>query len=109
MFDAMVNQGRGGLEAFVALTATAPAHAFGLRGKGQIAAGMDADITIWDPEMTHTYGANDLKDNVGYNPYQGTTVKGMPVTVLSNGRGIVIDRLLAGVPGQGEWLPMEMR
>lgn len=109
MFDAMVNQGRGGLEAFVALTATAPAHAFGLRGKGRIAAGMDADITIWDPEMTHTYGANDLKDNVGYNPYQGTTVKGMPVTVLSNGRGIVIDRLLTGVPGQGAWLPMEMR
>jgi dihydropyrimidinase len=106
MFDAMVTQGRGGLEAFVALTATAPARAFGLTGKGQIAVGFDADIAIWDPALSYTYGANDLKDNTGYNPYEGTTVTGLPVTVLLRGQAVVTDRQITGSAGMGRWLPM---
>ena len=106
MFDAMVSRGRGGLQAFVALTATEPARAFGLPGKGSLATGMDADIAIWDPAVSHTYGANDLKDNVGYNPFEGTTITGLPVTVLSQGQVIVEDRQLNAPPGRGKWVPM---
>ena len=106
MFDAMVSQGRGGPDAFARVTATAPAQAFGLMNKGAIAPGFDADIAIWNPEMQYTYGANDLKDNVGYNPFEGTTVTGLPVTVLSRGRVIVHDRALRNAPGHGEWQPM---
>ena len=106
MFNAMVSEGRLGLEAFVDLTSTGPAKAFGLPGKGQIAPGFDADITIWDPEKSHVYGANDLHDNVGYNPYEGTAVKGWPVTVLSRGEVIVADGKIAAEPGRGSWLAM---
>ncbi|MFC6585601.1 dihydropyrimidinase [Sulfitobacter aestuariivivens] len=106
MFDAMVSKNRGGLEAFVQLTATAPARHFGLANKGAIAEGFDADIAIWDPELRHTYGANDLKDNVGYNPFAGTSVKGLPTAVLSRGRLLVKDRALTGVKGGGEWQKM---
>ena len=106
MFDAMVTQERGGLEAFVALTATAPARALGLTGKGQIAVGHDADIAIWDPALGYTYGANDLHDNTGYNPYEGTTGTGLPVTVLVRGQPVVTDRRITGMPGSGRWLPM---
>jgi dihydropyrimidinase len=106
MFNAMVSKGRMGLEAFVALTATAPAQAFGLPHKGQLSEGFDADIAIWDPNLTRTYAANDLHDNVGYNPFEGTMVKGGPVTVLSGGRIIIRDGALNAKHGSGRWLQM---
>jgi dihydropyrimidinase len=106
MFDAMVSRGRMGLMAFAQVTATAPAQAFGLVGKGAIALGYDADLAMWDPMLRHTYGANDLHDNAGYNPYQGISVTGLPVTVLSRGDVIVADRCVVAKPGRGRWLPM---
>ena len=106
MFNAMVSEGRMGLDAFVALTSTGPADAFGLTGKGRIAVGYDADIAIWDPDMTHVCGADDLRDNVGYNPYEGTSIRGWPVMVLSRGRIVVDKGAATGRPGSGAWLPM---
>ena len=106
MFNAMVNERRMSVEHFVELTATAPARAFGLQNKGQIAPGYDADLALWDIRRAQTYGANDLHDNVGYNPFEGVEVLGMPVTVLSRGSVIVRDRRLQAVAGHGAWLPM---
>lgn len=106
MFNAMVNEGRMGLEAFAHLTATAPARAFGLDSKGAIAQGLDADLAIWDPKARYTYGANDLHDNTGYNPFEGTTVKGMPRHVFSRGTMLVRDREIVSEAPQGRWLPM---
>lgn len=106
MFNAMVTQGRGGLAAFAALTATNPARAFGLAGKGLISLGYDADITLWNTDLALTYGANDLADNVGYNPFEGYSVKGLPVTVLSRGEVIVQDRVVIGQAGRGQWQTM---
>jgi dihydropyrimidinase len=107
MFNAMVSEGRLGLQAFVALTSTAPARAFGLPHKGQIAEGFDADIAIWDPDLAFTYAADDLKDNVGYNPYAGTRIKGRPVLTMSRGRTLVKDMELTASAGGGRWLPMQ--
>ncbi|MDW4497167.1 dihydropyrimidinase [Sulfitobacter sp. D35] len=106
MFDAMVTKGRMGLDAFAALTATAPAAAFGLDTKGRLAPGFDADITLWDPERRRVYRRDDLNDNVGYNPYEGVEVTGLPVTVLSRGTPVVRDGDYCGTPGAGRWLPM---
>jgi dihydropyrimidinase len=106
MFTAMINDRRLPLDSFVHLTATAPARAFGLRNKGLIASGYDADLALWDIRRRHRYGADDLHDNTGYNPFEGTEVLGLPVTVLSRGQVIVRDRVLTGQPGQGRWLPM---
>lgn len=106
MFNAMVSEGRLGLEAFGDLTATAPARAFGLTGKGRIATGFDADIAIWDPNLRHSYGASDLTDNAGYNPYEGVTVTGMPLIVLSRGRIVLRDPKLETTPGTSKWLPL---
>lgn len=106
LFDAMVSKGRMSLEQFVDLTATAPARAFGLDRKGQIAPGYDADIVFWDKDSSHTYGANDLSDNVGYNPFEGTRVTGKPVTVLSRGKFVIRQRIVEGAPGRGRWMAM---
>lgn len=104
MFDAMVSQGRGGPLAFAELTATAPARLYGLPGKGSIAVGLDADLVIWDPARQVTYGADDLHDNVGYNPWQGRTVTGWPERVILRGQTLVRDGRFLGSPGNGRWI-----
>jgi dihydropyrimidinase len=53
----------------------------------------------------HTYGADDLHDNVGYNPAEGTTVRGWPVRVLLRGETVMCDGAYLGRPGTGRWLP----
>lgn len=104
LFDAMVTDDQGGPEAFARLTSTAPAELYGLTNKGALAEGMDADITIWDPEKTVTYGANDLHDNVGYNPWEGRTIKGWPEQVILRGKTLVKDGEFFGTPGDGQWI-----
>jgi dihydropyrimidinase len=104
LFDAMVSKGRGGAEAFAKVTATTPADLYGLPGKGRIAQGYDADLVIWDDAKSITYGANDLHDNVGYNPWEGITVTGWPETVLLRGAVLAQAGAFHGTPGQGRWL-----
>ena len=89
MFDAMVSRGEQGAQAFAQITATAPAKLYGLQKKGALVAGMDADIVIWDPDRKVTYGANDLSNNLGYNPWEGRTVK---------------DGQFLGSVGAGNWI-----
>jgi dihydropyrimidinase len=104
MFDAMVSAGRLGPEAFVDLTSTTPARIYGLPRKGVIVPGYDADLVIWDAARNHTYGPDDLGDNAGYNPWAGTTVTGLPRTVILRGSVIVEDGRILAEPGQGRWI-----
>ena len=108
LFDAMVSQGRLGLEKFVALTATEPAKIYGLHPrKGEIVIGADADIAIWDPNRKVTLREALMQDLAGYTPYEGRTVTGWPVTVLSRGRVVVNDGALRIAPGSGRFLARE--
>lgn len=104
LFDAMVSRGTAGPETFAGITATRPAQLFGLQDKGAIAEGMDADFAIWDTKKTVTFGANDLHDNVGYNPWEGRTITGWPQHVFLRGRHLVRDGAFLGTPGDGKWI-----
>jgi len=104
MFDAMVSGENGGPEAFARLTATAPSEIYGLPKKGALAPGMHADITLWDPNKTVTYGENDLHDNVGYNPWVGRKITGWPTDVWLRGTHIVRDGVFEESAGGGQWV-----
>jgi len=104
MFDAMVSRGQLGLSAFVRVTSTAAAQLYGLPGKGHIAPGYDADLVLWDAQATRTFGANDLHDNVGYNPWEGREVTGLPVATYLRGRAVMRQGAYLGTPGAGQWL-----
>lgn len=104
LFDAIFAGGRLAHTAFTQLTSTAAADIYGLTQKGRLQIGADADIVLWDREKTYTYGADDLHDNVGYNPYEGHQIKGWPVDVFLRGKRIVTDGTLTAMPGQGRWI-----
>ena len=104
LFDAVRHSDRFTLQNFVEWTATAPARLYGLQKKGRIEPGYDADLAVWDQDRSVTYGANDLHDNVGYNPWEGRTVTGWPETVLQRGQVIIRNGDLHAEPGQGRWL-----
>lgn len=106
LFSEGVDKGRLTLNEFVALTATNHARMYGLQHrKGTIAIGLDADIAIWDPEKKVVISASMLHDNVGYTPYEGRTVTGWPITVVSRGRVVVDAGGLYAARGSGEFLP----
>jgi dihydropyrimidinase len=106
LFSEGVGAGRLTLNEFVALTATNHARMYGLHPrKGTIAVGADADLAIWEPELEITLTASMMKDNVGYTPYEGRTVKGWPTTVISRGRIVVEGGELKAPRGSGEFIP----
>src|SRR3954469_8119479 len=70
-----VNQGKLSLNRFVEITSTAPARIFGMYPrKGQIAAGSEADIVIWDPQERHTITAKTHHMRVDYSMFEGFEV-----------------------------------
>ncbi len=102
LFSEGVGKGRIDINRFVALTATNPAKIYGLYPqKGTIAVGADADIAIWDPSLETTIRHDGLHDGVGYTPFEGTALKGWPVTTVVRGRVMVEDRQLVGPIGWG--------
>jgi dihydropyrimidinase len=104
LFSEGVNAGRITLQQFVALSASNAAKLYGLTQKGSIAIGLDADIAIWDPEETRTVTAEDQHDNMDYTPFEGWTVKGWPVAVLSRGKRVIEGGKLLAEPGQGQYV-----
>ncbi len=104
-----VSQGRITLQQFVALTATNQAKIYGLSGrKGTIAIGADADLALWDPTREVTIRNDDLHHNVDYTPYEGMTVKGWPVHVMSRGTLIVRDGKPLARSGHGQFLRCDL-
>lgn len=106
LFDAMVSQGRYGLEKFVAWTATEPAKMYGLHPKkGSIAVGADADIVVWDPTKHVTIRNEDVHDGARYTPYVGRSIRGWPATVLRRGEVVVEHGRMLASAGSGRFLP----
>jgi len=80
-----VSQGRLSLARFVDLTSHGPHRIFGLRGKGRIAMGYDADLTIVDLKRQETITNAQQQSRCGWTPYDGVKVTGWPVGTLVRG------------------------
>ena len=75
------------VERFVELTATAPARLNGLAPrKGQLAAGADADILVWDAGKEQTIELANTHMGLDYDPFDGLAVTGWPEVVIVNGK-----------------------
>lgn len=101
LYSEGVRRGRLTVERMVDVLATAPARIAGLRGKGEIAVGNDADIVIFDPELTRTIRASEMHSACDYDPYEGWEVTGWPTTTLLRGQTAYADGEIHARPGQG--------
>ena len=81
-----VREGRITENLMVAVLATNQAKVHGMAGrKGALAPGADADIVVWDPDLTITVTAANRHGNVDYTPYEGMTFTGAPASVYVRG------------------------
>ena len=100
------------LERMVDLTAATPARLFGLKDKGAIEAGKDADIVLFDAAASRTIRQADLHHTSDFTPYEGIEVRGAVRTVLSRGHPVVRDGIFVGRRGAGRFIeraPAPMR
>lgn len=92
------------LERWVQVCSTNAARWMGLKGKGRLAPGCDADIVIFDPARVKYIAPDTLHEAAGWTPYEGMEVTGWPRTVLSRGTVIVEDEQYIGRPGHGRFV-----
>ena len=96
-----VAAGRLTLERFVDLTSAGPQRLFGVVGKGRIAAGYDADLTIVDLKRSETIRDSWIASRCGWTPYDGKKVTGWPVGAFVRGRRVMWEGELTA-PSSGE-------
>jgi len=84
-----VNAGRLTLQRLIDLTSHGPQRLFGIRGKGRIAVGYDADLTIVDLKRRETIRNEWIESRCGWTPYDGVTVTGWPVGTFVRGRRVM--------------------
>lgn len=84
-----VHAGRLTLERFVDLTSHGPARVFGIAGKGRIAAGYDADLTIVDLKRHQMISNGWIASRCGWTPYDGFSVTGWPIGTVVRGRRVM--------------------
>ncbi|CCD93437.1 D-hydantoinase (Dihydropyrimidinase) (DHPase) [Bradyrhizobium sp. ORS 375] len=104
LFSEGVSKGRISLNQFVAFTATNHAKTYGLKGKGSIAIGYDADIALWDPNRTAKISQEGLHHGSDYTPYEGIEITGWPVATMLRGKFVVRDGKLVGEKGGGRYV-----
>jgi dihydroorotase len=97
-----VNRGRISLERAVEVVATAPARIFGLAPKkGAITVGADADLVVVDMKVKKRISNAEVLSKIGWTPYDGREVQGVPVMTILRGQVIVDNGKVISQPGFG--------
>ena len=100
-----VREGRISENQFVAVLSTNQARIYGMYPrKGALVPGADADIVLWDPELSITATAENRHGNVDYTPYEGRALNGGPASVYVRGNLIYKDGEIVGEHGSGKFI-----
>jgi dihydroorotase len=96
-----VNEGKLSLERVVDMMCGCLQRIWGVRNKGRIAIGYDADFTIVDMNKEHTFDDSEMVNVSGWTPYHGMKVKGMPTHTIISGNIVMqngeLDENLQGI------------
>ena len=89
-----VHRGRLSLQRLVDLTSHGPARIYGIAGKGRIAAGYDADLSLVDLGAAREISDGESASRCGWTPYAGMRVTGWPAATVVRGHIVMRDGAL---------------
>ncbi|MEK7672474.1 MAG: dihydroorotase [Patescibacteria group bacterium] len=84
------------IEEVVRFCCEKPAEIFGLRGKGRIEEGFDADLVVVDMELSREVKRENLFTKCGWSPYEKSVFKGWPVMTFVGGELVFKDGEIVG-------------
>ncbi len=91
-----VAAGRLSLQRFVDLTSAGPQRLFNIAGKGRLAVGYDADVTLVDLKHRRRIEDSWIASRCGWTPYHGQTVTGWPRGTVLRGRVVMREDEILG-------------
>ncbi|PIR55277.1 dihydroorotase [Candidatus Peregrinibacteria bacterium CG10_big_fil_rev_8_21_14_0_10_36_19] len=96
IFLNVVNDDGLTIQEVVSLCSKAPAELFGMKGKGRLEVGFDADVVVVDMDLEREFKNEDVQSKCGWSPYAGTVYKGWPVMTFVNGELVFKDGEIVG-------------
>lgn len=87
------------------LCAFNPANVMGMTRKGDLAPGLDADVTIINPAESRVVGPHALRSRADWSPYTGMTLSGFAHTVILRGQPVLEAGTITARPGSGRFIP----
>ena len=93
-----VNNGKLSLEKLIKLMSENPCKIFGIKNKGFIKEGFDADFTIVDMNKTIEIKNENIESKCGWSPFDGYEFKGTPVSTIIRGQIKMRDGNILGEP-----------
>jgi allantoinase len=106
LLPALITEGRRrglSFNQIAELTSWNPARRFGLRTKGDVAPGFDADIALVDTATSYVIRAQDSESTQGYSPFEGLELTARVTTTLLRGE-VVFDNGEVVGPPQGQYM-----
>ena len=91
-----VANGRLSLDRFIDLTSHGANRIFGIAGKGRMAEGYDADLTLVDLKAKHVIRHADMASRCGWTPFDGFEATGKAMATIVRGRVVMRDGALVG-------------
>jgi dihydroorotase len=86
-----VNNGKLTLQQLIKLMCENPCKIFGIKNKGYLKEGYDADLTIADMDKEVTIKDEMIASKCGWTPFNNHKVKGFPVGTIVNGNLVMSD------------------
>lgn len=95
-----VNKNRLTLQRLAELTAANPAKLFGVRNKGKIEIGYDADLVVADMDKTKEVKNEELFTKCKWSPFSGWKLRGWPVMTIVNGNVVYDEGAVNDIKGR---------
>jgi dihydroorotase len=99
-----VNEKKLSLNQLINLVCENPVKIFGIKNKGFIKEGYDADFTIVDMNKKILIKDENIESKCGWSPFNGFEFKGTPVSTIIGGKIKMKDGKILGDP---EGTPLE--
>ena len=87
-----VNRGNIDLKIIPKIFSQNAAEVYGLKNKGKIEIGYDADLTVIDLNQKGKFNIDEFKTKAEYSPFDGWEYEGLPIMTIVNGK-IVMNKI----------------